>query len=132
MVSGKFHEMAESFLLGQDVEHWRAVYPLALVDIIVLVEQVTVDPDVGSVGEPVGVIGVAKPTALVAFRGAEPNNNRKLAAVPDLGPDGDSSVCLDIPSESSAGKFAGKKHGAGPRQVLHVAVPSVVEPLLCH
>lgn len=109
-----------------------AVYLLALVDITVLVEQATVDPDVGSVGEPVGepvgLIGAAKPAGLVAG----PNNDPKLAVVLELEPDGDVLVNLDIPSESSAGKFAGKKDGAGPRQVFHVAVPSVVEPLLCY
>lgn len=112
------------------------VYLLALVDITVLVEQETVDPDVGSagepVGEPVGLIGAAKPAGLVAG----PNNDPKLAVVLELEPDGDVLVYLGIPSESSAGKvagnFAGMFAGAGPRQVFHVAVPSVVEPLLCH
>jgi hypothetical protein len=127
MVFEKTRGVVESFLPGQDVEHWRTVYPLALVDIIVLVEQVTVDPDVGSVVKPVGLAGVAESARLVVRAGAESNDNPKLAVVPGLEPDTDALVYLDVQPKSAAGKFAEMKHEAGPQQVLDFVDPNVVE-----
>jgi hypothetical protein len=98
----------------------------------VLVEQVTVDSDVGPIVEPVGLAGVEKPARLVVRAGAESNDNPKLAVVPDLEPDADALVYLGIQSKEAAGKFAEMKHEADPQQVLHSAAPKVVEAHLSY